>query len=209
MVGEGEQGRTGTEGRAEEAGQVFGGGWTCSRSRPTLVSLGSLMCLVHKSSISYCFHSGSVSCVQTPVLFQHWLTDTAFLYLHCLLQVCDSLLLYIVLMALLEKLDFLSSEEKLPGGNPVSPLQRQAELGQGPGLVLGLHTLACPVIMYWFGLFCWKDFRLGEYSAGAALPLSSWPKLFSVQLWYVLFGFELVLTQGQKLWYVRAAVLVV
>lgn len=62
MVGESKQERAGTEGRAEEGGQVFAGGWMHSRSRATLVKLGSLMYLVHRSSFSYCFHSVFLVC---------------------------------------------------------------------------------------------------------------------------------------------------
>lgn len=59
------------------------------------------------------------------------------------------------MIALLEKLDPLSSsEEMLQGANPVSPLQRQAELRQGAGTVPGLLTFDCPLVtgMCWFGL---------------------------------------------------------
>lgn len=93
----------------------------------------------------------SVSCVQTPVLLQHWLADTAFLYLPCV-QLCNSwaFSFYSCFYALLWWLCWR---------NWISlAVKRSSWEVTLCHLFRGRHTLACLVVMYWFGLFCWKDF---------------------------------------------------
>lgn len=53
----------------------------------------------------------------------------------------------------------------LLGSHLVSPFQRQAELWQGAAQCCALPMITGTV---WLGLFCQKDFSLGEHSAGAA-----------------------------------------